>query len=241
MCGLCTSHGAFGPRLSRFQGLVNGRVANQRRSNLLSDLCADRRELRNTDVLNPAVLDRLRRWVVRVGGQDCLVYHVRERCGLAVLRLLVSRLAGAGRHDRPAFRLRNQLDVVPGRGPPDELLGLVRVLRRHGDCQRPGPQPLLPGRRPGDRGRREGDLVRHLGLAGVGEVSRGAGRVDPHCGLAVGEQGTALVMPVRARPRWAVVLQQTHVEGNRLLPLRRVDLRLPLLVEPAAAVRVHER
>ena len=95
----------------------------------------------------------------------------------------------------------------------------------------------------GDRHRRlgEGDLVGHLRLPGVGDERGRDGRVDPHPAPAFVEQGQDLVEAVRARTRRTVVAEQVHVEVDRVIPRRAVELRHPLLVEPARAEGIGHR
>ena len=62
--------------------------------------------------------------------------------------------------------------------------------------------------------------------------------VDPQRALALEEQRQVLVVAVGGRAGRAVLRQQVDVVGEDRLPLRAVELRLPVLVEPARAVGV---
>ena len=87
------------------------------------------------------------------------------------------------------------------------------------------------------RRQREADVVGNRGLLRVGDEGRGNRRVDPHAALAGVEQRQVFVEAVGARTRRTGVMHAGLRSGQRRLPFRGVELRLPLLVEPARAVR----
>ena len=90
------------------------------------------------------------------------------------------------------------------------------------------------------RGVREADILGHLRRLGIGQVPGGHGRVDPHGAVAVGEQRLILREAVGRDSGRSVMTHEVHVKADRLLPLGAGELRLPLLIKPAAAVRVDE-
>ena len=69
----------------------------------------------------------------------------------------------------------------------------------------------------------------------VGHEGGGDGGVDPHAALARIEQRQVLVEAVRRGAGRTGILHQVDVEVERVLPLRLVELGLPVLVEPAGA------
>src|SRR5207237_4551252 len=131
------------------------------------------------------------RWI---GRKDGLERQLREGGRLLVLLLLVGGAPGARRNGGPAVRGRDELDVLLRRGPLDELLRLLDVLRGGGDSQGPRPEPLRSVRHLLRRRRREGELVGHLGLLRIRQVARRDRRVDPHRALAGGEERAVLVV-----------------------------------------------
>ncbi len=88
---------------------------------------------------------------------------------------------------------------------------------------------------------RVGDLVGDGRLLRIGDERPGRGGVDPHAALALLEQRQVLVEAVRRGALRARVLHQVGVELQRRLPLGLVELRGPLLVEPAGAEAVGHR
>src|SRR3989442_4499883 len=94
------------------------------------------------------------------GREDSLERQVGEWGGGLVHLQLVGRLPGAGRDGGPAVRRRDELDVLLRRGPLDELLPLLDVLRRGGDSCNPGPQTLSSIRHLSDRRRAEAHALR---------------------------------------------------------------------------------
>jgi hypothetical protein len=59
--------------------------------------------------------------------------------------------------------------------------------------------------------------------------------------LALKEHRQVLVVAVGGRAGGAIVVHQVEIVGKNRLPLRAVELRLPVLVEPAGAVGIGHR
>src|SRR6267143_3581076 len=233
------AHGALGGLLGRIERGLDRDLADERGRDVLAHLRSDGLELGDGHELDAGVRDRLRGRMGGISREDRLERQLGEGGRGLVLLLLVGGLPGAGRDRGPAVRRRDELDVLLRRGPLDELLPLLDVLRRGGDSQGPGPEPLRAIRHLADRRGGEAQAARHLRLLGVREIAGRHGRVDPHGALAGGEEGTVLVVTVGAPARRTVLLHHVHVERDGLLPLGARELRLPLLVEPAATEGVH--
>ena len=90
----------------------------------------------------------------------------------------------------------------------------------------------------GDRCRCEAQLVGHGRFLRVVELAGRRGSIDPHAALAAGEQCQVLVEAVGSRARRAVLAHHVDVEVDGLAPGRGIQLRFPLLIEPAAAEAV---
>ena len=164
--------------------------------------------------------------------------QLRERSGFLILGVLIERGARSRRHPRPAILGSDELGVFLARRPGDELLGRLDLLRAGGNGEVPGPEPVRVLSQAVVRRQREADIVGDLGLLRIGDEGRGNRRVDPHAALAGVEQSQILVEAVGARARRTGVMHEVYVGGQRRLPFRGVELRLPLFVEPARAVGI---
>ena len=90
------------------------------------------------------------------------------------------------------------------------------------------------------RGECETYLVGHGRVVRVGHVGGSDGGVDPDATLALIEEDIVFVGAVRRGAGRASILHEIDVEGERVLPLTLVELRPPLLIEPASAKRVRQ-
>ena len=130
----------------------------------------------------------------------------------------------------------DELEIVPCWSPRRRTSGPRRpsampagMASDHAHSQLPRlPRPVV-GRQ------RVADLVGDGRVLRVGHEGGGDGGVDPHAALALLEQRQVLVEAVGRGARRAGVLHQVDVELQRVLPFRLVELRLPVLVEPARA------
>ena len=110
-----------------------------------------------------------------------------------------------------------------------------------GMARLPCPQPVGVLPKPGIRREREADLVGNLGILRIGHEGGRDRGIDPHRAFAGVEQRQIFIEAVRACAGRACHLHQVDIGRQRLLPFRRVELRLPLLVEPARAERIGHR
>jgi hypothetical protein len=91
---------------------------------------------------------------------------------------------------------------------------------------------------PSVRRQREADAVGDGRIVGIGHEGRRNGGVDPHAALALLEQRQVLVEAVGRIASGPDSFHHVDEEGQRLVPLRLIELGVPVLVEPACAERV---
>src|SRR5690242_17801569 len=104
-------------RLARLQGRLDALRAGDGPRDLLGDGQAEALELRDVDVLDADIGNRVQSRVLRVDRVDRFQGDGREGLGrLLVVRVVVQRGPGAWRDRGPAVLLRDQLVVLPGGG-----------------------------------------------------------------------------------------------------------------------------
>ena len=94
------------------QCLLCRRRAGKRSREELPDLGAEPLELRDRHELHPDIGDWLDGRFGRIGRVDRLERQLGEGRSLLILRIVVERLAGAGRHMGPPFLGRHQLGIA---------------------------------------------------------------------------------------------------------------------------------
>jgi hypothetical protein len=136
-------HCFVGDRLRVRQRFFDGLLTGVDCRELLAHLGRDAGKLRDGRELDADI--GARSTVELFGSADRIESSVICANGTAaVVRVLVERGPCARRHVGPAFVFGNQLDVVLGGCPLDELLGAASLLRAGRDGQCPGPKPVGP-------------------------------------------------------------------------------------------------
>src|SRR6185312_2215725 len=110
--------------LTCLQRLAYALGARRRPRYLLADRQAEALELRDVDILDADVGNRVQGRVLRVGGVNRFLGDAGERLGLLlVLRVVVQGGTGAGRDRGPAVLGRDQVVILLGGGPGHVLPG----------------------------------------------------------------------------------------------------------------------
>src|SRR4029077_17102512 len=217
------------------EGLVDGHRSGESGREGLPGLSRNALELGDRDELHAGVRDGLHRWMQRVSRVDRLQRQIGKRRRLRVVGILVERRTRPWRNARPPFLLGDEVRVVLACRPRDELLRRVRILRAGWNAERPRPKPVAALAEAVVGREREANLVGDFRLFRIGHKSGRDRSVDPHAAFAVVEERQVLVEAVRRGAGGAVLLHERHVIVECRLPLWRVELWLPLLVEPARA------
>ena len=121
------------------------------------------------------------------------------------------------------------------RGPGDELLCRFDLLRAGRHRERPRPQPVAALAEAIVGCERKADLVGNLRILRIGHKGGGDRRIDPHAAFTGIEQRQILVETIRGGTGRAGIFHQIEIEGESVLPFRLIELRLPVLIEPAGA------
>jgi len=221
------------------QSLGDRALACDDGADTLGHVGAQGSELGDADELDAVGRPRLDTGVLRIGVLDGEAFRLEERRGLLELGVLVGGDALAGRHLGPAEPGGDQFLILPRTGPGDELPGRILLLGRRLHGPGPGPQPAR-GLGVLHRGLGIADLALHGGRIGFQSAGCGGG-VVPHGDLALAHVVQAFGEPGLGRPRFTVLAHQLGVKLDRCGEFRRVDLCVPVLVEPGSAEGVDHR
>ena len=216
--------------------IVDGHLASQGRREQFTNLGADALILRDRSKLHSSIRNRLYGWMDRIGSVHGVQRHPGKR-NLHVFWVGIERSARTGRNIDPPFPGSNQLGVMLGRGPADELLCSIHLLRAGRNGQSPNPEPVSTLAKALVGGKGKAQLVTDLG--GLARYEGRSNRcVDPHATLAGLEQRKIFREAVATRSLWPRFLQYVDVVIERALPLRLIELWVPLFVKPAGTKRV---